>query len=204
MIRTYGQDEVEELAEYATIPVINGLTDYAHPCQVLADLMTIREKMSTLEGLHMCYIGDGNNMANSLIAGGLIAGMKVSCATPAGYKPDRKILDFADDYGDQFFWCADIMQASRGADVLVTDVWASMGQESEREQRARDFRGYQISDAVMKNAAENAIVLHCLPAHKGEEITEEVFEKYADVIFDEAENRLHAQKAVMAICMGNS
>lgn len=204
MIRTYGQDEVEELAEYATIPVINGLTDYSHPCQVLADLMTIREKMSTLEGLHLCYIGDGNNMANSLIAGGLIAGMKVSCVTPAGYKPDPKILDFAEDYGDQFFWCEDIMQASKGADVLVTDVWASMGQESEREQRARDFQGYQISDAVMKNASEHAIVLHCLPAHKGEEITEEVFEKYANVIFDEAENRLHAQKAVMAICMGNS
>lgn len=204
MIRTYGQDEVEELAEYATIPVINGLTDYAHPCQVLADLMTIREKMSTLEGLHMCYIGDGNNMANSLIAGGLIAGMKVSCATPEGYKPDPKILSFAEDYGDQFFWCDNIMQASKNADVLVTDVWASMGQEEEREQRARDFKGYQISNAVMKNASEHAIVLHCLPAHKGEEITEEVFETYANVIFDEAENRLHAQKAVMAICMGNS
>lgn len=204
MIRTYGQDEVEELAEFASIPVINGLTDYAHPCQVLADLMTIREHMSTLEGLKMCYIGDGNNMANSLIAGGLIAGMKVSCATPAGYKPDAQILEFAKAYGDKFHWCEDIMEASCDADVLVTDVWASMGQESEREERAKAFAGYQISDAVVKNASKNAIVLHCLPAHKGEEITEEVFENYADVIFDEAENRLHAQKAVMAIYMGNS
>ena len=203
MIRTYGQDEVEELAEYASIPVINGLTDYAHPCQVLADLMTIREKMSTLEGLHMCYIGDGNNMANSLIAGGLIMGMKVSCATPAGYKPDPQILEFTKQYGDNFHWCEDIMEASRGADILVTDVWASMGQESEREERAKIFKEYQISDKVMQNANENAIVMHCLPAHRGEEITEEVFEKYADVIFDEAENRLHAQKAVMAIYMGN-
>ena len=203
MIRTYGQDEVEELAEYATIPVINGLTDYSHPCQVLADLMTIREHLKTLEGLHMCYIGDGNNMANSLVAGGLITGMKVTCATPKGYEPDPQILDFAKKYGDKFSWYEDVMEAARGADVLVTDVWASMGQESEREERAKIFKGYQINDAVMQVANKGAIVLHCLPAHKGEEITEDVFEKYADSIFDEAENRLHAQKAVMAICMGD-
>ncbi len=203
MIRTYGQDEVEELAEYASIPVINGLTDYCHPCQVLADLMTIREKMSTLEGLHMCYIGDGNNMANSLIAGGLITGMKVTVATPKGYEPDPQILDFAKAYGDKFKWYEDVMEASRGADVLVTDVWASMGQESEITERKKIFTGYQINSAVMENANDGAIVLHCLPAHKGEEITEDVFEKYADCIFDEAENRLHAQKAVMAILMGD-
>ena len=203
MIRTYGQDEVEELAEYATIPVINGLTDYSHPCQVLADLMTIREHQKTLEGLHMCYIGDGNNMANSLVAGGLITGMKVTCATPKGYEPDPQILDFAKKYGDKFSWYEDVMEAARGADVLVTDVWASMGQEEEREERAKIFQGYQINEAVMQVANKGAIVLHCLPAHKGEEITEEVFENHADSIFDEAENRLHAQKAVMAICMGD-
>ncbi len=203
MIRTYGQDEVEELAEYASIPVINGLTDYCHPCQVLADLMTIREKMSTLEGLHMCYIGDGNNMANSLIAGGLITGMKVTVATPKGYEPDPQILEFAKQYGDKFKWYEDVMEASKGADVLVTDVWASMGQESEIAERKKIFTGYQINSAVMENANDGAIVLHCLPAHKGEEITEDVFEKYADCIFDEAENRLHAQKAVMAILMGD-
>ena len=204
MIRTYGQDEVEELAEYATIPVINGLTDYSHPCQVLADLMTIREHQKTLEGLHMCYIGDGNNMANSLVAGGLITGMKVTCATPKGYEPDPQILDFAKQYGDKFSWYEDVMEAAKGADVLVTDVWASMGQEEEREERAKIFQGYQINEAVMQVANKGAIVLHCLPAHKGEEITEEVFEKHADSIFDEAENRLHAQKAVMAICMGDT
>ncbi len=203
MIRTYGQDEVEELAEYASIPVINGLTDYCHPCQVLADLMTIREKMSTLDGLHMCYIGDGNNMANSLIAGGLITGMKVTVATPKGYEPDPQILEFAKQYGDKFKWYEDVMEASRGADVLVTDVWASMGQEAEIAERKKIFTGYQINSAVMENANDGAIVLHCLPAHKGEEITEDVFEKYADCIFDEAENRLHAQKAVMAILMGD-
>ena len=203
MIRTYGQDEVEELAEFASIPVINGLTDYCHPCQVLADLMTIREKLSTLEGLHMCYIGDGNNMANSLIAGGLIVGMKVSVATPKGYEPDPQILKFAKQYGDKFTWYEDVMEASRGADVLVTDVWASMGQEAEIAERKKIFTGYQINSKVMENANDGAIVLHCLPAHKGEEITEDVFEKYADCIFDEAENRLHAQKAVMAILMGN-
>ena len=192
MIRTYGQDEVEELAEYATIPVINGLTDYSHPCQVLADLMTIREHQKTLEGLHMCYIGDGNNMVNSLVAGGLITGMKVTCATPKGYEPDPQILDFAKKYGDKFSWHEDVMEAARGADVLVTDVWASMGQEEEREERAKIFQGYQINTAVMEVANKGAIVLHCLPAHKGEEITEEVFENHADSIFDEAENRLHA------------
>ena len=203
MIRTYGQDEVEELAQYATIPVINGLTDYSHPCQVLADLQTIRERMGTLSGLRLCYIGDGNNMANSLIAGGLLAGMEVSCATPKNYQPDAKILEFAAGYPGKFHWSESVMEASKGADVLVTDVWASMGQEAEREQRARDFKGYQISAEVVENASDQVMVLHCLPAHKGEEITEEVFERFAPMIFDEAENRLHAQKAVMAICMGD-
>ncbi|MEG2857330.1 MAG: ornithine carbamoyltransferase, partial [Clostridia bacterium] len=179
------------------------LTDYAHPCQVLADLMTIREQHSTLQGLKLCYIGDGNNMANSLIAGALIGGMSVSCATPSEYKPDAKIMEFAKAYGDDFCRTENVNDAARGADVLVTDVWASMGQESEREKRQRDFVGYQISESVMENANDNAIVMHCLPAHMGEEITEGVFNKYSNVIFDEAENRLHAQKAVMAILMGN-
>jgi len=203
MIRTYGQDEVETLAKYATIPIINGLTDFCHPCQVLADLMTIREHKSTLEGLKMCYIGDGNNMANSLIVGGLKVGMEVACACPKGYAPDQQVLDFAaSDASFKFTLTEDILEAAKDADVLVTDVWASMGQESEAEERRRVFTGYQVSPEVMAVAKPDAMVQHCLPAHKGEEIDGGVFESHADEIFDEAENRLHAQKAVMALLMG--
>lgn len=203
MIRTFGQDTVEELAKYASIPVINGLTDFAHPCQVLADLMTIREHLSRLEGLKLTYIGDGNNMANSLIVGGLKCGMKVSVACPKGYGPDPEVLAFADTAEQgRFVLTQEVLEAAEGADVLVTDVWASMGMESDAERRKIDFKGYQISDAVMKAAHPNAMVQHCLPAHRGEEITAEVFEAHAKEIFDEAENRLHAQKAVMAMLMG--
>lgn len=203
MIRTYGQYEVEELAKYASVPVINGLTDFAHPCQVLADLMTVRERFGRLEGLKLCYIGDGNNMANSLIVGGLKCGMHVSVATPPDYKPDSKVLEFAKNHkGSDFLLTDDIFEAARGADVLVTDVWASMGQEGEAEKRRLAFAGYRIDKALLRTAGKNAIVLHCLPAHKGEEITEDVFEEQAQVIFDEAENRLHAQKAVMVLLMG--
>lgn len=203
MIRTFAQDEVEKLAKYSTVPVINGLTDFAHPCQVLADLMTIREKMTRLEGLKLCYIGDGNNMANSLIVGGLKCGMDVAVATPAGYEPDQAILDFAKTVsGPKFVLTHDPKEAAVQADVVVTDVWASMGMEEEAQKRRRDFAGFQIDDKIMALASPNAMVQHCLPAHRGEEITAEVFEAHADEIFEEAENRLHVQKAVMYLLMG--
>ncbi len=201
MIRTFAQQEVEDLAKYGSIPIINGLTDFCHPCQVLADLMTIREYKGRLEGLKMCYIGDGNNMANSLIVGGLKTGMKVSVACPDNYRPDPAVLDFAADF-DGFQVTANIPEAAADADVLLTDVWASMGQEEEAAQRREIFAGYQINGDVLKVAKGDAMVLHCLPAHRGEEITEEVLEAHADEIFDEAENRLHAQKAVMVKLMG--
>ena len=202
MIRTFGQAEVETLAKYADIPVINGLTDFAHPCQVLADLMTIREHKSRLEGLKLCYVGDGNNMANSLIVGGLKVGMEVSVACPEGYDPDPKVLEFAKDCGGKFTLCRDPKEAAAGADALFTDVWASMGQEDEAQKRRAVFEGiYQINDGLMAVANPGAMVQHCLPAHRGEEITAEVFEAHAGEIFDEAENRLHAQKAVMYLLM---
>lgn len=203
MIRTFAQKEVEDLAEYADIPIINGLTDYCHPCQVLADLLTIREFKGGFDGLKMCYIGDGNNMANSLIVGGLTVGMKVASACPKAYSPDTQVLDFAKPYVDNFVLTDDILAAASGADVIFTDVWASMGQEDEAEKRKVIFKDYQINDAVLDVAAKDAMVQHCLPAHRGEEITAKVFEAHANEIFEEAENRLHAQKAVMVKLMGN-
>ena len=200
MIRTYDQKEVEDLAKYGSIPIINGLTDYCQPCQVLADLMTILEHKGALKGKKLCYIGDGNNMTNSLIVGGIKMGMKVSIACPEGYRPDPEIMKWAYDNGT--FTCTDnILEAARNADVLYTDVWASMGQEAEAEERKKIFKGYQINAEVMAVANSEAMVMHCLPAHRGEEITEDVLEAHADEIFDEAENRLHAQKAVMVKCM---
>lgn len=205
MIRTYGQAEVETLAKYASIPIINGLTDFAHPCQVLADLMTIREHMSRLEGLKLCFIGDGNNMANSLIVGGLKCGMDVSVACPEGYDPDQTVLDFAKTVTDaKFELCRRPEDAAAGADVVITDVWASMGQEEEKAKREKAFAGYQINAALMALAHPGAMVQHCLPAHKGEEIAGDVFEAHAKEIFDEAENRLHVQKAVMYLLMGGT
>ena len=206
MIRTYAQAEVEELAKYATIPVINGLTDFAHPCQVLADLMTVREKMTRLEGLKLCFIGDGNNMANSLIVGGLKCGMDVSVACPEGYDPDPRVLDFAKSVTDaKFTLCRDPKEAIADADVVITDVWASMGQEEEAQKRRMAFEGvYQVNDTLMKLAHPGAMVQHCLPAHRGEEITAEVVEAHAGEIFEEAENRLHAQKAVLSLLMGEN
>ena len=200
MIRTYEQKEVEDLANFGSIPVINGLTDYCHPCQVLADLMTIREKYGLLKGLKMCYIGDGDNMANSLIVGGLKVGMKVSVATPKGYEPDEHVLEFAKEYND-FELTNDCIKAIQDADVVITDTWASMGMEAEKEKRAKDFAGFQVNAELMNYAKANAMVQHCLPAYRGQEITEEVFEAHADEIFEEAENRLHAQKAVMVQLM---
>lgn len=200
MIRTFDQREVEDLAEYGSIPIINGLTDFSHPCQVLADLMTIREKYGSLEGLKMAYVGDGDNMANSLIVGGLKMGMEVAVATPEGYEPDPLVLDFAQEY-DGFVLTNDPIEAIREADVVITDTWASMGVESEKEVRQIAFAPYQVNAELMKYAKEGAMVLHCLPAYRGQEITEDVFEAHADEIFEEAENRLHAQKAVMVLLM---
>lgn len=200
MIRTFEQSEVENLAEFGNIPIINGLTDFCHPCQVLADLQTIREYKNKLDGLKFCYIGDGNNMANSLTVGCLKVGMSVTLACPEGYYPDKQVLDFAKDYSN-FKIVSSPVEAAADADVLYTDVWASMGQEGEAEKRKVAFKGYQINDDVMKSAKSDAIVLHCLPAHREEEITAKVFEQHAAEIFDEAENRLHAQKAVMVRLM---
>lgn len=201
MIRTFEQKEVEDLAEYGSIPIINGLTDYCHPCQVLADLQTVREYKNKLDGLKFCYIGDGNNMANSLTVGALKVGMSVSLGCPEGYYPDQTIIDFAKQYPGKFQIVNDPVQAAADADVLYTDVWASMGQEGEAEKRRQIFKGYQINDAVMASAKSDAMVMHCLPAHREEEITAKVFEQHANEIFDEAENRLHAQKAVMVRLM---
>lgn len=196
MIRTYKQSDVETLADYGSIPIINGLTDYCHPCQVLADLMTIREFKGSIKGNKLCYIGDGNNMANSLIVGGIKMGMSVSIGCPDSHKPDADIIEWASKNGE--FTCTpDIHEAAKDADVLYTDVWASMGQESEAERRKKIFAGYQINDGVMAVAKPDAMVLHCLPAHREEEITAKVFEAHAKEIFEEAENRLHAQKAVL-------
>ena len=200
MIRTFDQKEVEEMAEFGSIPVINGLTDYAHPCQVLADLMTIREYKGELKGLKMCFVGDGNNMANSLIVGGIKTGMSVSIACPKAYQPDAEIMKWASENGN-FVCTEDVYEAAKDADVLYTDVWASMGQEGESNKRREAFKNYCIESSVMDAAKKDAMVLHCLPAHKGEEITREVFDAHANEIFDEAENRLHAQKAVLVMLM---
>ena len=202
MIRTFEQKEVEDLANYGSIPVINGLTDFCHPCQVLADLMTVREFKGRFDGLKMCYIGDGNNMANSLIVGGLKVGMQVSVACPKDYQPDAEVLEFTKQYGDMFSMTDVPLEAAKDADVLFTDVWTSMGEEAETEKRKLAFKGYQINDEIMAAAKPDAMVQHCLPAHREEEITEKVFEAHANEIFEEAENRLHAQKAVMVKVMG--
>ena len=201
MIRTFEQSEVEALAEYGSIPIINGLTDYCHPCQVLADLLTIREYKNSFDGLKLCFIGDGNNMANSLIVGAIKMGMSCAVACPQGYEPDAQIMKWAKENGD--FMCSDnILECAKGSDVLYTDVWASMGQEVEKAEREKIFKSFQINDEVMAVTNDSCMLLHCLPAHREEEITAKVFEEHADEIFDEAENRLHAQKAVLVKLMG--
>lgn len=196
MIRTFEQQEVEDLATYGSVPVINGLTDYAHPCQVLADLMTIREYKGSFKGLKMAYVGDGNNMANSLIVGAVKLGIAFSIACPKGYEPDKSIMEWARDNGE-FHLTNDVKSALKDADVVYTDVWASMGMETEKKDRQKIFKDYQLNDDNLSVCKEDVMVMHCLPAHRGEEITDEVFEAHAKEIFDEAENRLHAQKAVM-------
>ncbi len=202
MIRTFAQEEVEKLAQYGSVPVINGLTDFCHPCQVMADLQTIREKKGKLEGLHLAYIGDGNNMAHSLIVGCLKVGMCVSVACPKGYEPNKEILAFAECYGDTFTLTEDPSEAVKNADVVVTDAWASMGQEEEHQIRMKAFAHFQVNETLMQQAKPDCMVLHCLPAYRGEEITAELLEAHADEIFEEAENRLHAQKAILVKLMG--
>ena len=202
MIRTFDQKEVEDLAAYGSIPIINGLTDYCHPCQVMADLQTIREHKGSLEGKKLCYIGDGNNMANSLIVGGLKVGMHVHVACPDGYHPDPSVMAFAAEYPDHFILTDKPMEAAKNADVVITDCWTSMGQEEEKKAREIAFAGYQVNKELMAVAKPDAMVQHCLPAYREQEITNEVFEEHADEIFDEAENRLHAQKAVLVKLMG--
>ena len=202
MIRTFEQKEVEALAEYGSIPIINGLTDYCHPCQVLADLMTIREYKKSFDGLKFCFIGDGNNMANSLIVGAITMGMSCAIACPDEYKPDAEIMKWAEENGN-FMCSSNILECAKDADILYTDVWASMGQEEEKAEREKIFKDYQINDEVMEVAKDDAMVLHCLPAHREEEITAKVFEEHANEIFEEAENRLHAQKAVLVECMAD-
>ena len=196
MIRTFAQKEVEDLAKYGSIPVVNALTDYCHPCQVLADLMTIREFKGAFEGLKCAFIGDGNNMANSLTVGVLKLGMKMSIASPKGYEVCQHIQDFAKNYPGMFEMTNDPMVAARDADVIFTDVYASMGQEGEAKERLEAFKGFQVNRELMNVAHKDCMVQHCLPAHREEEITIEIFEEHADEIFEEAENRLHAQKAV--------
>ncbi|MBE7022889.1 MAG: ornithine carbamoyltransferase [Ruminococcaceae bacterium] len=200
MIRTFAQSEVEDLAKYGSIPIINGLTDYCHPCQVLADLMTIREHKGSFKNLKMCFIGDGNNMANSLMVGAIKMGLSFAIACPKGYEPDADLMKWASENGE--FLCTEsVEEAAKDADILVTDVWASMGQEAEIAERKKTFEGYQINASLMSLSKADAMVLHCLPAHREEEITAEVFEAHAAEIFDEAENRLHAQKAVLVTLM---
>jgi ornithine carbamoyltransferase len=203
MIRTFAQDDVEQLAEHASIPVINGLTDYAHPCQALADLMTIRERLERLSGVRLAYLGDGNNVCVSLMVGAARFGMRFVAATPKGYEPDANAVAAARraavQMGGTVELVSDPAEAAREAEVLYTDVWTSMGQEEEAGRRRKDLAGYQIDDQLLSHASEDAIVLHCLPAHYGEEITEEVLYGPHSAVWDQAENRLHSQKALLAL-----
>ncbi|WP_177504409.1 ornithine carbamoyltransferase [Anaerosinus sp.] len=206
MIRTFNHDDVEEFAKYADIPVINGLTDLLHPCQVLTDLLTIQEyKGQNLKGLKLAYVGDGNNMVHSLMYGCAKVGMHFAVATPKGYEPNpevtAKALEDAKVTGGSILVTNDRVEAVKDADIVYTDVWASMGQEAEHDARVKIFQDYQINTELMRHAKADAMVMHCLPAHRGEEISEEILEKHADEIFDEAENRLHVQKAIMALTM---
>ena len=199
MIRTFAQDDVEELARHATIPVINGLTDSAHPCQALADVMTIRERLGRLEGVRVAYLGDGNNVCASLMVAAAKLGVEFVAATPEGYEPDPRVVEIAREAGGAVELSHDPREAAQGADVLYTDVWTSMGQEEEKERRQRDLAGFGIDDELVGLAGDDAIVLHCLPAHYGEEITEDVLYGRQSAVWDQAENRLHAQKALMAL-----
>jgi len=205
MIRTFSHQDVVDLAKYASIPVINGLTDLLHPCQVLTDLFTVLEKKRKLQGLKLAYIGDGNNMAHSLLNGCSKVGMDISIASPSGYKPMKEIVDHALQnakyMGSKVEIVDDPIAAVRNADVVYTDVWASMGQEKEAEERKKKFSGFQVNPSLVKNAKEDYLFMHCLPAHRGDEVVDEVADSPNSVIFDEAENRMHVQKAIMALVM---
>ena len=206
MIRTFGHERILELAKYSDVPVINGLSDLLHPCQVLTDLLTIREhKGKNFRSLKMAYVGDGNNMTNSYLYGAAKVGMNLTVATPANYKPNAEVfenaLTDAEETKAELIWTENPVDAVKDADIIATDTWASMGQEAEHDERKKIFAPYQVNSELLKHAGKNAIVLHCLPAYRGEEITDEVFENNAHVIFEEAENRLHTQKAIMALTM---
>lgn len=205
MIRTFNHQDVVDLARFGTIPVINGLTDLLHPCQVLADLFTVLEKRRVLKGLKLAYVGDGNNMAHSLLNGCSKVGMDISIASPKGYKPNEEIVnkakEFADYMGSKIEIVDDPKVAVKDADVIYTDVWASMGQEAEAKERHQKFDGFQVNDKMVKLAKDDYLFMHCLPAHRGEEVTDEICDSPNSIIFDEAENRLHVQKAVMALVM---
>jgi ornithine carbamoyltransferase len=202
MIRTFSQDAIVELSEWSDAPVINGLTDLYHPCQLMADIFTVIEHKGSYEGLTFAWIGDGNNMANSWINAAAVFGFELQIATPKGYEPNQTVMARAEELGAIIRYTNDPMVAADGADVLSTDVWASMGQEEEAEKRRLAFAGYQLDNRVLAAARQDAIVLHCLPAHRGEEISDAVIEGAQSVVFDEAENRLHVQKAIMATLMG--
>jgi ornithine carbamoyltransferase len=205
MIRTYGQEIVEELANYSTIPVINGLTDLFHPCQVMADIMTVIEYRGSYKGLKFAWVGDGNNMANTWIEAAAIFGFDLTLACPKGYQPNEKVMKWARANGkSSIILTGDPKEAVKDADVLNTDVWASMGQEEEQKARMKAFAGFQLNTGTVKLAKKDCIVMHCLPAHRDEEITDEVIEGPRSVVWDEAENRLHIQKAIMARLMGGA
>jgi ornithine carbamoyltransferase len=201
MIRTYSQTIVEDLAKWAAIPVINGLSDHCHPCQILSDMLTIQEYKGSLKNVKVAYIGDGNNVANSWLEAAILMQMPFSIATPKGYLPDPELTQRASRNSD-FTITDDPSEAVRDADVIYTDVWVSMGQESEKTARKKAFRGYKIDDKLLGHARRDAIVMHCLPAYRGQEITDEVFERFSEVIFTQAENRLHAQKALLEWLLG--
>jgi ornithine carbamoyltransferase len=202
MVRTFDHGDLEELAGAADVPVINGLSDAHHPCQALADLMTVREELGTLEGQHIAYVGDGNNVAHSLAIACALTGTKLTIAHPEGHGPDAEVVELADSLGSAPHITEDPAEATSGANVVYTDVWASMGQEAEAEERKAKFAPYQVDDGLMNLAAEDAIFLHCLPAHRGEEVAAEVIDGPRSRVFDQAENRLHAQKALLFLLMG--
>ncbi len=201
VIRTYAHREVEELAKFSNFPVINALTDLHHPCQVLSDFMTIKEIFGKLEGLKIAYIGDGNNMANSWIVGAPIVGMNISVATPEGYEPNGRVIaegiKLAELFDTEIEITNDPIEAVKDADIIYTDVWVSMGQENEKD-KTKEFYGFQVNRELLSKTGRETIVMHCLPAHKGQEISEDIFEQFADIIFTQAENRLHAQKSLMS------
>jgi ornithine carbamoyltransferase len=202
MIRTFAQSTLDELARHAAIPVINGLTDLCHPCQILADLFTVIEKRGSYDGLKAVYIGDGNNIAHSWISAALRLNFDLTLACPKGHEPDAAILERArKEAASKIFMVQDPVEAVKGADVIITDTWVSMGQEKEYRERIKAFQGYQVNEKLLEGATKDVLVMHCLPAHRGEEITDGVMDGPHSVVFDEAENRLHVQKAILELLM---